>query len=124
MEFMSQYDATIHYLPGENNCATDTLLQLPDSPLTIIAAMLPQKIATRFELEDALIDEICEGYIPGCADCQRNKSHTSKPLGPLHPLPVPDGCCDSIVMDFIGPLPKDGDFDMILTIMDCLGSDI
>ena len=63
MELMSQYDATIHYLPGENNCAADALSRLPDSPLTIIAATLPQRIATRFELEDTLIDEIREGYI-------------------------------------------------------------
>ncbi len=27
-------------------------------------------------------------------------------------------------MDFIGPLPKDKGFDCILTITDCLGSDI
>ena len=25
MEFLSQYDATIHYLPGEKNCAADAL---------------------------------------------------------------------------------------------------
>ena len=26
-------------------------------------------------------------YVPGCVNCQRNKSLTSKPRGPLHPLP-------------------------------------
>ena len=31
-----------------------------------------------------------EGYIPSCAECLRNKSSTSKPSGPLHPLPIPD----------------------------------
>ena len=31
-----------------------------------------------------------EGYVPSCMDCQHNKSSTSKPTGPLHPLPVPD----------------------------------
>jgi hypothetical protein len=41
-----------------------------------------------------------------------------KPIGPLHPLPVPDGCCDSVAMDFIGLLPKDNGYDMILTSMD------
>jgi hypothetical protein len=29
-------------------------------------------------------------YVPSCTDCQRNKNTTSKPGGPLHPLPVPD----------------------------------
>jgi hypothetical protein len=31
-----------------------------------------------------------ESYIPGCDECQRNKSPTIKKRGPLHPLPVPD----------------------------------
>jgi hypothetical protein len=65
-----------------------------------------------------------DGYIPSCVDCQRNKSSTKKPSGPLHPLPVPDERCDSISMDFIGPLPLDQGHDCILTITDRLGSDI
>ena len=65
-----------------------------------------------------------EGYIPSCNECSRNKSSTSKPSGPLHPLPIPDDRCDSISMDFIGPLPLDHGFDCILTITDRLGSDI
>ena len=65
-----------------------------------------------------------EGYIPSCVDCSRDKSATSKPSGPLHPLPVPDERCQSISMDFIGPLPLDQGFDCILTITDRLGSDI
>ena len=65
-----------------------------------------------------------QGYIPSCADCQRNKSTSKKPTGPLHPLPVPDERCESISMDFIGPLPLDEGHDCILTITDRLGSDI
>lgn len=65
-----------------------------------------------------------EGYIPSCAECLRNKSSTSKPSGPLHPLPIPDEHCDSVSMDFIGPLPLDNDFDCILTITDRLNSDV
>jgi Integrase zinc binding domain len=65
-----------------------------------------------------------DGYIPSCADCSRNKNSTSKPSGPLHPLPIPDGRCESVSMDFIGPLPLDQGHDCILTITDRLGSDI
>jgi hypothetical protein len=64
------------------------------------------------------------GYIPSCAKCLRNKSPTVKPSEPLHPLPVPDERCQSISMDFIGPLPPDGGHDCILTITDRLGSDV
>jgi hypothetical protein len=63
-------------------------------------------------------------YIPSCVDCQRNKSRTTRPPGPLHPLPVPDKRGDSVAMDFIGPLPVDGGFDGILTITDRLNADI
>ncbi|RXW12306.1 hypothetical protein EST38_g13546 [Candolleomyces aberdarensis] len=63
-------------------------------------------------------------YIPACEECQRNKDSTRWPAGPLHPLPVPDGRCQSIAMDFVGPLPLDGGYDTILTITDRLGLDI
>jgi len=31
-----------------------------------------------------------QGYVTSCPDCQRNKSSTTKPYGPLHPLPILD----------------------------------
>src|ERR1700678_2308909 len=65
-----------------------------------------------------------DGYIPSCQESIRNKSTTSKPAGPLHPLPIPDERCDSISMDFIVPLPLDMGFDCILSITDRLNSDI
>jgi RNase H-like domain found in reverse transcriptase/Integrase zinc binding domain/Reverse transcriptase (RNA-dependent DNA polymerase) len=64
------------------------------------------------------------GYIPSCIECQRNKSTSHKPTGPLHPLPVPDDRCESVAMDFIGPLPTDEGHDCILTISDRLGADV
>src|SRR6202789_2627255 len=63
-------------------------------------------------------------YIPSCAECQRNKSNTSKPTGPLHPLPVPDDRFDTVALDFIGPLPEEDGIDTILTMTDLLRADI
>jgi RNase H-like domain found in reverse transcriptase/Integrase zinc binding domain len=68
--------------------------------------------------------DLQEAYIPACVDCQRNKSPTTKPAGPLHPLPIPDARGDSIAIDFIGPLPIDDGFNCIVTITDRLGADI
>ena len=48
----------------------------------------------RWDLEKA--------YIPSCPDCQRNQSQTTKPPGPLHPLPISDECRQSIMMDCLG----------------------
>ena len=64
------------------------------------------------------------GYIASCPDCQRNKSSTVKPIGPLHPLPIPDQRGDSVAIDFIGPLPEDNGNNCIITFTDRLGSDI
>lgn len=65
-----------------------------------------------------------KGYIPACVDCQRNKSRTTKPAGPLHPLPIPERHGDSVAIDFVGPLPLDSGFDMICSMTCRLGSDI
>ena len=63
-------------------------------------------------------------YIPSCTDCQRNKSKTTCPIIPLHPLPIPNARCDSVMIDFIGPLPKDNGFHTIIMFADRLGSNI
>ncbi|KAJ8481084.1 hypothetical protein ONZ51_g6252 [Trametes cubensis] len=68
--------------------------------------------------------ELEELYIPSCPECQRNKSSTTKPSGPLHPLSVPDGRGNTIAIDFVGRLPKDSGFDCIATITDRLGTDL
>jgi len=65
-----------------------------------------------------------EGYVKSCPDHQGNKSSTTKPLGPLHPLPVPDQQGDSVAIDFIGPLPEDEGKNCIVTFTDRLGSNI
>ena len=68
--------------------------------------------------------DLIQGYIPSCTECQHNKSWTMKPAGPLHPLAILDGHFRSVAMDFIGPLPVDNGFDCILTLIDCLEADI
>lgn len=64
-------------------------------------------------------------YVPGCDECQQNKGCMAcNGKGPLHPLPVPESRCDSIAMDFIGPLPLEQNCDCILSITDHLNSDL
>ena len=68
--------------------------------------------------------DLKKAYVPSCTDCQHNKSCTTKALGPLHPLLIPDEHGDSVTLDFIGPLPNDHSYNCILTMTDCIGSDI
>lgn len=68
--------------------------------------------------------ELKQLYVPSCDACQRNKNTTSKPHGPLHPLPVPDRRGDSVAIDFVGPLPEDDGKTCIVTMTDRLGADI
>jgi hypothetical protein len=41
-----------------------------------------------------------------CEACSHAKGSTQKPMGKLHPLPIPVKPWDSIGMDFIGPFPE------------------
>lgn len=63
-------------------------------------------------------------YIPSCDECQRNKTRTAKPPGPLHPLSVPAERGDSVAIDFVGPLPLDDGYDYLMTVTCRLNSDI
>lgn len=65
-----------------------------------------------------------DSYVPGCEECQRNKSRTARKAGPLHPLPVPERRGSSVGIDFIGPLPADNGHDCIVTMTCRAGSDV
>ena len=68
--------------------------------------------------------DLLNAYLPSCSACMRNKSPTTAPAGPLHPLPIPDKRGDSVAIDFIGPLPEEDGYNMILSMTDRLGADI
>ena len=66
------------------------------------------------------LDQDVEEYIRTCDSCARNKTSTQAPAGLLHPLPVPSSRFDELALDFVGPLPESGGFDMILGMTDRL----
>jgi hypothetical protein len=65
-----------------------------------------------------MCSDLEKAYIPGCHDCQQNKSRMKPKVGPLYPLPIPDQQGDSVAIDFIRPLPKDQGHDCIITFTD------
>jgi hypothetical protein len=59
-------------------------------------------------------------YISTCDICQKAKPRRHAPTGLLQPIPIPTQPFEVISMDFIPELPKSGDFDNILVIVDKL----
>ncbi|TYK01362.1 reverse transcriptase [Cucumis melo var. makuwa] len=57
-------------------------------------------------------------YTKTCLICQQDKVEKVKVAGLLDPLPVPTRPWESVSMDFITHLPKVGDFEAILVIID------
>jgi len=67
-----------------------------------------------------MADDI-NSYVGTCLSCQRVKSTNQKPLGLLHPLPIPSQPWESVAIDFITGFPTtNSGFDSVLTITDRL----
>src|SRR5882762_2004678 len=52
-----------------------------------------------------------------CSICQANKTSTQRPVGLLHPLPIPNRPWGSIGMDFVGPFPSSQGYDYLWVII-------
>ena len=60
-------------------------------------------------------------YVRSCLVCQRTKASNRKPMGLLHPLPIPTRRWQCVTMDFIVQLPKTVDgHDAIFVVVDKL----
>jgi transposase InsO family protein len=60
-----------------------------------------------------------EDYVRGCVVCASIKPSQQLPAGLLQPLPIPHRPWETISLDFVGPLPRTGDYyDFILVIID------
>ena len=68
--------------------------------------------------------DLVNTYVPSCTNCQQNRNTTSKPGGPLHPLPVPNKWFNSVAINFVGPLTKDDGFNAIVTMTNRLNANI
>ena len=62
-------------------------------------------------------DDIMQ-YTKTCLICQQDKVEKAKVSGLLEPLPVPTRPWESVSLDFITHLPKVGEYDAILVIVD------
>ena len=67
MEFLSQYDASINYIPGNKNCIADALSHLPCTTIETVASLFDNssKAAhkTSLEVDTNVLNTIKEGYL-------------------------------------------------------------
>ena len=65
--------------------------------------------------------ETVQAFVAKCDSCQRSKARTTKPPGPLLPLPIPEEPWQSVSMDFITKLPPTArGHDAVLVFVDRL----
>ena len=57
-------------------------------------------------------------YTKTCLTCQQDKADRQKTAGLLEPLPVPNRPWESVSLDFITGLPRVGEYDSILVVVD------
>ncbi|MBW0480652.1 hypothetical protein O181_020367 [Austropuccinia psidii MF-1] len=61
--------------------------------------------------------QFIKDYVSSCQQCSRKKNHHKK-FQLLKPLPIPNGPCICLSMDFITQLPLSNSFDSTLVIVD------
>lgn len=77
------------------------------------------QVRKRFTWEN--ISREVREYVTSCPSCQRNKSSTQRPIGLLHPLPVPERAWHTVTMDLITSLPRTRrGCDAIIVVVDKL----
>ena len=75
-----------------------------------------EMLSREFLLQDA--SRLVKEFVKSCDLCSRSKTRHHLPYGLLNPLPVPTKPWSDISMDFVGPLPLSGGFDMVLVTVD------
>lgn len=68
--------------------------------------------------------DLIKGYISSCQECQCNKSSTSKSVGLLYLLPIPEYCFGFVTLNFVSPLSMDKGFNEFCFMMCWVGADI
>ena len=63
-------------------------------------------------------------FCDSCGICQANETSTQRPVGLLHPLPIPNRPWGSIGMDFMGPFPESEGYDYLWVVICRLTSQV
>jgi hypothetical protein len=96
-----------------------TTAMIIDQAHTILGHFSAQKTADyirRWYWWPRITQEV-EQFCTTCGICQANKTTTRRPVGLLHPLPIPNRPWGSIGMDFIGPFPTSHGYDYLWVVI-------
>ncbi|MBW0508912.1 hypothetical protein O181_048627 [Austropuccinia psidii MF-1] len=90
-----------HYSPLAGHCGQEKTLRL-----------------VKQDFHWSCMTQYIKNYVSSCQLCTRNKNIHHKKFGFLKPLPIPNGPCIRLSMDFITQLPLSNSFKAILVIVD------
>lgn len=106
------------YVPNDESIKRDLVRERHDS----VMASHPGRAATVELLSRDFywpsMARFVQRYTDACDTCNRTKSMTHKPFGPLQPLQVPEAPWTDVTYDMIVDLPKSEGYDSILVVVD------
>jgi hypothetical protein len=120
-----------HFTTHDGLLYRNHLLYVPDGPcrLRVLQTCHDDPLAGHFGVAKtlALLSrgfwwpqpwKLVKEFIKSCDICARSKAAHHRPYGLLHPLPIPSRPWASLSMDFITDLPRVGDHDTVLVVVD------
>ena len=104
MEFLQDYDFTLHYHHGKANAMADELSRKSRGPLASISSRKMYQDLRRQYYWSGMKRHI-QGFVRRCLTCQQVKAEHQKPVGLLQPLKVAEWKWEHVMMDFVTHLP-------------------
>ena len=111
------YHNQLLYVPA-STCRTRVLQTCHDDPLFNHFGVTKMLVLMSWGFWWPQPWKLVKEFIKTCDICARSKAAHHRPYGLLHLLPIPSRPWDSLSMDFITDLPRVGDHDTLLVVVD------
>ncbi|MBW0552264.1 hypothetical protein O181_091979 [Austropuccinia psidii MF-1] len=105
-------------VPNESTIQLNILQKRHDSPLTGHPGQEKTLKIVKRNFHWPGMTQFIKDYVSSCQQCSKDKNIHHKKFGLLKPLPIPNGPCICLSMDFITQLQLSNSFDSILVIVD------
>ncbi|MBW0492163.1 hypothetical protein O181_031878 [Austropuccinia psidii MF-1] len=98
-------------VPNDPKIQLITLQKHHDSPLAGHPGQEKTLKLIKWDFHWSGMTQFIKDYVSPCQQCSRNKNINHKKFGLLKPLPIPNGPCSCLSMDFITQLLLSNSFD-------------